>query len=67
MCQAGPVTDHCYISLSEDDVLNGDIFGLINPYPTANFWWWPGQKKFHYVRPSVPSINIDRLIEPFLS
>ncbi|KAI0753251.1 hypothetical protein C8Q80DRAFT_502896 [Daedaleopsis nitida] len=34
--------------LSEDEVLNGDIFGLINPYPTANFWWWPGQKKFHY-------------------
>ncbi|KAH8915933.1 hypothetical protein BT69DRAFT_1356147 [Atractiella rhizophila] len=34
--------------LSEDAVLNGDVYGLISPYPTANFWWWPGLKKFHY-------------------
>lgn len=34
--------------LSEDEVLNGDIYGLISPYVTANFWWWPGLKKFHY-------------------
>ncbi|KAK7045771.1 hypothetical protein VNI00_007172 [Paramarasmius palmivorus] len=33
--------------LSEDEVLNGDIFGTISPYVTANYWWWPGQKKFH--------------------
>ena len=24
--------------LSEDEVLNGDIYGLISPYATANFW-----------------------------
>ncbi|KZV84233.1 FAD-binding domain-containing protein [Exidia glandulosa HHB12029] len=34
--------------LDEDDVINGDINALIAPYPTANFWWWPGQKKFHH-------------------
>ncbi|TRM63213.1 hypothetical protein BD626DRAFT_495895 [Schizophyllum amplum] len=34
--------------LAEKDVLEGDIYGMINPYPTANFWWWPGVKKFHY-------------------
>uniref|UniRef100_A0A0W0FAW3 D-arabinono-1,4-lactone oxidase n=1 Tax=Moniliophthora roreri TaxID=221103 RepID=A0A0W0FAW3_MONRR len=33
--------------LDEDEVLNGDIFGTISPYVTANYWWWPGQKKFH--------------------
>ncbi|KAH7105178.1 FAD-binding domain-containing protein [Auriculariales sp. MPI-PUGE-AT-0066] len=33
--------------LDEDDVINGDLSKLIGPYPTANFWWWPGQKKFH--------------------
>ena len=38
-----------YASLAEKDVLEGDIYGMINPYPTANFWWWPGVKKFHYV------------------
>lgn len=31
-----------YNSLAESDVLNGDIIGMIQPYPTANFWWWPG-------------------------
>ena len=25
-------------SLDEDEVLNGDIYGMIAPYPTANFW-----------------------------
>lgn len=34
--------------LDEDEVINGDIDALIGPYPTANFWWWPGQKKFHH-------------------
>lgn len=24
--------------LDENDVLNGDIYGLISPYVTANFW-----------------------------
>jgi hypothetical protein len=34
--------------LDESEVLNGDIYGLIAPYATANFWWWPGLKKFHH-------------------
>lgn len=34
--------------LSEDEVLNGDIYGLIAPYATANFWWWPFLRKFHH-------------------
>lgn len=25
-------------TLDEDDVLNGDIYGMISPYVTANFW-----------------------------
>ncbi|KAH6682650.1 hypothetical protein B0J14DRAFT_129902 [Halenospora varia] len=33
--------------LEEADVLNGDIYGLIAPYATANLWWWPYLKKFH--------------------
>ncbi|KAI1766112.1 FAD-binding domain-containing protein [Hypoxylon sp. FL1150] len=33
--------------LDEDDVLNGDIYGMIAPYATANFWWWPYMRKFH--------------------
>ncbi|KAL0960536.1 hypothetical protein HGRIS_005574 [Hohenbuehelia grisea] len=33
--------------LDEADVLNGDIFAQISPYVTANYWWWPGMKKFH--------------------
>lgn len=24
--------------LDEEDVLNGDIYGMISPYATANFW-----------------------------
>lgn len=28
-------------SLLEDDVLAGDIYGLISPYATANFWVSP--------------------------
>lgn len=32
----------------EDDILNGDIYGLISPYATANFWWWPYLRKFHH-------------------
>ncbi|KAG5642989.1 hypothetical protein DXG03_001805 [Asterophora parasitica] len=33
--------------LDEDKVLNGDIYAQISPYVTANYWWWPGLKKFH--------------------
>ncbi|KAK7754644.1 hypothetical protein SLS62_003428 [Diatrype stigma] len=36
------------ISLDEDEVLNGDIYGMIAPYGTANYWWWPYKKKFHW-------------------
>ncbi|KAI0019679.1 FAD-binding domain-containing protein [Xylariomycetidae sp. FL0641] len=35
-------------TLEEDDVINGDIYGMIAPYATANFWWWPYLKKFHW-------------------
>ncbi|KAK2814095.1 hypothetical protein FQN50_000499 [Emmonsiellopsis sp. PD_5] len=35
-------------TLDEDEVLNGDIYGMISPYATANYWWWPYKKKFHY-------------------
>ncbi|KAJ3557660.1 hypothetical protein NPX13_g9883 [Xylaria arbuscula] len=34
--------------LSEDEVLEGDIYGLIAPYATANLWWWPYLRKFHW-------------------
>ncbi|KAK1227598.1 hypothetical protein PQX77_009398 [Marasmius sp. AFHP31] len=34
-------------TLDEKDVLDGDIYAQISPYVTANYWWWPGQKKFH--------------------
>ncbi|EUC39889.1 hypothetical protein COCMIDRAFT_41682 [Bipolaris oryzae ATCC 44560] len=34
--------------ISEDKVLNGDIYGLIAPYGTANLWWWPYLCKFHH-------------------
>jgi hypothetical protein len=33
--------------VEDAEVLNGDIYGQISPYVTANYWWWPGQKKFH--------------------
>ncbi|ORY67654.1 FAD/FMN-containing dehydrogenase [Pseudomassariella vexata] len=36
------------LTLEEDDVLNGDIYNMIAPYATANFWWWPYLKKFHW-------------------
>ncbi|KAI1505942.1 FAD-binding domain-containing protein [Biscogniauxia marginata] len=35
-------------TLDEDEVLNGDIYGMIAPYATANFWWWPYLRKFHW-------------------
>ncbi|KAF2805377.1 FAD/FMN-containing dehydrogenase [Mytilinidion resinicola] len=35
-------------TLDEDEVLDGDIYALISPYATANFWWWPYLRKFHY-------------------
>ncbi|KAL2198564.1 hypothetical protein P885DRAFT_67732 [Corynascus similis CBS 632.67] len=34
-------------TLDEKDVLDGDIYGLIAPYATANLWWWPYKRKFH--------------------
>ncbi|KAF2677050.1 FAD-binding domain-containing protein [Lentithecium fluviatile CBS 122367] len=34
-------------TLSEKEVLEGDIYGLIAPYATANLWWWPHMHKFH--------------------
>ncbi|TGJ81158.1 hypothetical protein E0Z10_g7616 [Xylaria hypoxylon] len=37
-----------YQSLSEEEVLDGDIYGLIAPYATANLWWWPYLRKFHW-------------------
>ncbi|KAE9397584.1 FAD/FMN-containing dehydrogenase [Gymnopus androsaceus JB14] len=33
--------------LDEEEVLNSDIYEEISPYVTANYWWWPGLKKFH--------------------
>ncbi|KAL0255036.1 hypothetical protein SLS55_009563 [Diplodia seriata] len=48
-------------SLLEDDVLDGDIYGLISPYATANFWWWPYLRKFHYrYYDPVPSNTSDQ-------
>ncbi|KAL2840014.1 hypothetical protein BJX68DRAFT_258674 [Aspergillus pseudodeflectus] len=35
-------------TLDDDEVLNGDIYGMISPYATANFWWWPYKRKFHW-------------------
>ncbi|KAJ4289896.1 hypothetical protein N0V90_011229 [Kalmusia sp. IMI 367209] len=40
----GPIPDR----LEEKAVLEGDIYGLIAPYATANFWWWPYLRKFHH-------------------
>ncbi|KAL2183219.1 FAD-binding domain-containing protein [Thermothelomyces heterothallicus CBS 203.75] len=34
-------------TLDEKDVLDGDVYGLIAPYATANLWWWPYKRKFH--------------------
>jgi L-gulonolactone oxidase len=33
--------------ISEEDVLNSDLHAVISPFVTANYWWWPGLKKFH--------------------
>ncbi|KAI9376150.1 hypothetical protein BJX61DRAFT_539163 [Aspergillus egyptiacus] len=35
-------------TLDDNEVLNGDIYGMIAPYATANFWWWPYKRKFHW-------------------
>ncbi|CCA74713.1 related to ALO1-D-arabinono-1,4-lactone oxidase [Serendipita indica DSM 11827] len=43
--------------LDEQDVMNGDIYGMISKYATANLWWWPGLKKFHYRYYDEISIN----------
>lgn len=34
-------------SFDEKEVLEGDIYGMIAPYATANLWWWPYKRKFH--------------------
>ncbi|KAH7232951.1 hypothetical protein BKA59DRAFT_517387 [Fusarium tricinctum] len=44
-------------TLDEAEVLNGDIYGMIAPYATANFWWWPHKKKFHWRYYDVISTN----------
>ncbi|CAJ0543943.1 Ff.00g040040.m01.CDS01 [Fusarium sp. VM40] len=44
-------------TLDEAKVLNGDIYGMIAPYATANFWWWPHKKKFHWRYYDVISTN----------
>ncbi|KAK4156993.1 hypothetical protein C8A00DRAFT_40579 [Chaetomidium leptoderma] len=36
------------VTLDEKDVLDGDIYGMIAPYATANLWWWPYKRKFHH-------------------
>ncbi|KAK0749380.1 hypothetical protein B0T18DRAFT_436927 [Schizothecium vesticola] len=35
-------------TLEEKEVLDGDIYGMIAPYATANLWWWPYKRKFHH-------------------
>lgn len=44
-------------TLSEDEVLKGDIYAMISPYATANFWWWPFLRKFHWRYYDVVSTN----------
>ncbi|KAF8148240.1 hypothetical protein B0H34DRAFT_668792, partial [Crassisporium funariophilum] len=34
-------------TFDEEDVLEADIYSEISPFVTANYWWWPGPKKFH--------------------
>ncbi|PPQ72823.1 hypothetical protein CVT24_012899 [Panaeolus cyanescens] len=34
-------------TINEKDVFEADIYKEISPYVTANYWWWPGVKKFH--------------------
>ncbi|KAH8724583.1 hypothetical protein GQ44DRAFT_740205 [Phaeosphaeriaceae sp. PMI808] len=47
--------------LLEKDVLEGDIYGMIAPYGTANFWWWPFLRTFHrrYYDP-IPTNSSDQ-------
>ncbi|KAL2062022.1 hypothetical protein VTL71DRAFT_6288 [Oculimacula yallundae] len=45
-------------TLSEKEVLEGDIYGMIAPYATANFWWWPYLRKFHHRYYDVVPSNI---------
>ncbi|KAJ7061642.1 hypothetical protein C8F01DRAFT_1137995 [Mycena amicta] len=44
-------------TLDEADVLNGDLYKIISPYVTANFWWWPSVKKFHLRTYGVLPVN----------
>ncbi|KAF6827676.1 FAD fmn-containing dehydrogenase [Colletotrichum plurivorum] len=46
-------------TLEEKDVLDGDIYGMIAPYATANFWWWPYKRKFHWRYYDVVPSNIN--------
>lgn len=34
-------------TLDEKAVLDGNIGAMIEPYETANLWWWPFMRKFH--------------------
>ncbi|KAK4682170.1 hypothetical protein QC764_113120 [Podospora pseudoanserina] len=34
-------------TFDEKEILEGDIYGMIAPYATANLWWWPYKRKFH--------------------
>ncbi|KAK3330492.1 hypothetical protein B0H66DRAFT_572539 [Apodospora peruviana] len=48
-------------TLEESAVLNGDIYGLIAPYATANLWWWPYKKKFHHrYYDVIPAADMDK-------
>lgn len=51
--------------LDEEDVLDGDIYAQISPYVTANYWWWPGLKKFHLRTYGV--VDIDQPGDAFQS
>ncbi|KAJ6540523.1 hypothetical protein B0H19DRAFT_1077929 [Mycena capillaripes] len=53
-------------TIDEEYILNGDLFEMISPYVTANFWriflqdstqWWPSVKKFHMRTYGVLPVN----------
>ncbi|KAH7312516.1 hypothetical protein B0I35DRAFT_488155 [Stachybotrys elegans] len=47
--------------LDEADVIGGNLTDLIAPYETANLWWWPYKKKFHWrYYDSVPANESDQ-------
>ncbi|KAK4673671.1 hypothetical protein QC763_113120 [Podospora pseudopauciseta] len=51
-------------TFDEKEILEGDIYGMIAPYATANLWWWPYKRKFHqrYYDWPVYGWNYDVLI-----